>query len=88
MDSTQKKDIYYVFKPLYYVSQVLGMVGFKIESANKCVTTKRYSIPEYISPIFIIINLFVYLFCNVLYIIEFTAFQLTVEILWYGLLKK
>jgi len=80
MDSTQKKDIYYVFKPLYYVSQVLGMVGFKIGNANKCVTTERCFVPEYILPIFIIINLCVYLCCNVLYLIQFTAFQMTVEI--------
>lgn len=80
MDSTQKKDIYYVFKPLYYVSQVLGMVGFKIGSANKCVTTEGYFVPESILPIFIIINLFVFLCCNVIYTIQVTAFQMTAEI--------
>ena len=56
------------------------MVGFKIGSANKYITTERYFVPQYILPIFIIINLFVYLCCNVLYVIQFTAFQLTVEI--------
>lgn len=80
MDSTQKKDIYYVFKPLYYVSQVLGMVGFKTGSANKCVTTERYFVREYILPIFIIINLCVYLCFNVLCTIKFNAFEMTMEI--------
>ena len=80
MDSTQKKDIYYVFKPLCYVSQVLGMVGFKIRSAKKCETAERYFVPEYILQIFITINLFVCMCCNVLYVIQFTDFQMTVEI--------
>jgi len=81
MNSTQKKDIYYIFKSLYFVSQLLGIVRFKIGSANKCVTTERYFVPEYILLRFIIINLCVYFCCDVLYTIKFTAFQLTVEML-------
>jgi hypothetical protein len=80
MDSTQKKDIYFVIKPLCYVSQVLGMVGFKIGSANKCLSRERYFVPEYILPIFIIINLCVYLYFNVLYATNFSAFEITPEI--------
>ena len=84
MDSTQQKDIYFVIKPLYYVSQVLGMVGFKIESANKIVTSGRYFVPEYILPIFIIINLSVFLCFDVLYTIQFTALQMTtgLRVVW------
>jgi hypothetical protein len=79
MNSTQKKDLYYVFKSLYNVSQILGIVGFKIGSVNKWVTTKRYFVPEYILQTFLIINFCVYLCRNVQYTIQFTAFQLTVK---------
>ena len=80
MDSTRQKDIYFVIKPLYYVSQVLGMVGFKIEIANKIVTSGRYFVPEYILPIFITINLSVFLYFDVLYTIQFTALQVTTDL--------
>jgi hypothetical protein len=84
MDYTQSKDIHFVVKPLYYVSKVLGMIVFKTGSANKCANKERCFVPELILPVFMIISMCVHLCFDVLYTIQFTGLELTLDtrVMW------
>jgi hypothetical protein len=80
MDSKLKTDIYFVIKPMYYISKILGIAAFKIYKENESVNKYHFLVSDIILPVFMIIVLCLCSYASVIYAMKFDGREVAVNI--------